>query len=253
MLRPGDPEPFELLHPHGASPWLLVVDHAGQAIPRALGGLGLAPGAIDRHIGWDIGIAGVARRLAPLLDAWTVLQNYSRLVIDCNRPLDSPTSIVGASDGTAVPANAALAPAERAARAQAIFAPYHACIGHALDLRATQARPTLLATLHSFTPSMGGVERPWHCGVLYHRDARLAHALRDALRAEGDLAVGDNQPYAVSDASDYAIPVHGERRALPHVELEIRQDLIADAAGQEAWARRLARLFGAVAPAFLPG
>jgi predicted N-formylglutamate amidohydrolase len=250
LLQPGDPAPFELLNADGASPWLFVVDHAGQAIPRALGDLGLPPGAIDRHIGWDIGIAGVARELAALLDAWTLLQTYSRLVIDCNRPLDAPTLIAETSDGTAVPANAGLQADARTARVLDIFLPYHAKIVEALDLRSAHRRPTLLATLHSFTPAMAGVARPWHCGVLYHRDARLAHALRDALQAEGDLVVGDNQPYAVSDASDYAIPVHGESRGLPHVELEIRQDLIADAAGQQAWARRLARLFRSLAPRF---
>ena len=248
LLQAGDPPPFELLNPHGASPWLFTADHAGQAVPRALGDLGLAPGEIDRHIGWDIGIAGVARRLAAELDAWTILQTYSRLVVDCNRPLESPTLIVATSDGTAVPANAALPPQARAARVLDIFLPYHARIVQALDLRQAHGRPTLLVTLHSFTPAMAGMARPWHCGVLYHRDARLAHALRDALQAEGDLVVGDNQPYSVSDSSDYAIPVHGEGRGLPHVEIEIRQDLIADADGQAAWAQRLARLFRALQP-----
>lgn len=250
LLQPGDPAPFELLNRHGASPWLLTADHAGQAIPRALGDLGLPPGEIDRHIGWDIGIAGVARELATLLDAWTILQAYSRLVIDCNRPLESPTLIVASSDGTAVPANATLTAQARAARVREIFRPYHDAIVEALEQRRLAPRPTMLMTLHSFTPAMAGVARPWHCGVLYHRDARLAHALRDALMAEGDLVVGDNQPYAVSDTSDYAIPVHGEARGLPHVELEIRQDLIADADGQRQWALRLARLLPPLATRF---
>ena len=247
LLQAGDPAPLELLNPQGRSPWVLVADHAGQAIPRALGDLGLAPGEIDRHIGWDIGIAGVARALAGLLDAWTILQPYSRLVIDCNRPPDSPTSIVEASDGAAVPANLGLDPAARSARQREIFQPYHDCITQALDQRAAAGRPTLLATLHSFTPSMAGIDRPWHCGVLYHRHTALPHAMLQALRNEGDLVVGDNQPYAVTATSDYAIPVHGEARGLPHVELEIRQDLIADAAGQQAWARRLARILPALA------
>jgi predicted N-formylglutamate amidohydrolase len=250
LLGAGDPPSFELLNPLGASPWMFTADHAGQAIPRALGDLGLPPGEIDRHIGWDIGIAGVARELAARLDAWTILQTYSRLVIDCNRPLDSPTLIAEASDGTAVPGNAGLDAAARDARVRDIFLPFHARIAEALDLRGAHRRPTLLVTLHSFTPAMGGAPRPWHCGVLYHRDARLAHALRDALQAEGDLVVGDNQPYAVSDSSDYAIPVHGEARGLPHVELEIRQDLIADAAGQWMWAQRLERLLRALEPHF---
>jgi predicted N-formylglutamate amidohydrolase len=253
LLQPGDPPPFELLNPAGASPWLFVVDHAGQAIPRALGDLGLPPGEIDRHIGWDIGIAGVARHLSAALDAWTILQTYSRLVIDCNRPLASPTLVVAASDGTPVPANASLDPAHRDARVRGIFAPYHALIAQTLDQRRDAARPTLLVTLHSFTPAMAGIARPWHCGVLYHRDRRLAHALRDLLQAEGDLVVGDNQPYAVSDTSDYAVPVHGEARRLPHVELEIRQDLIADDAGQQLWAQRLARLLRSLELRFVAG
>src|SRR5690606_18749183 len=236
--------------PHATSPWLSVVDHAGQAIPRALGDLGLPPGEIDRHIGWDIGIAGVARHLARMLDAWTILQPYSRLVIDCNRPAGSPTLIVEASDGTVVPGNLDLQPEARAARQDEIFAPYHACIAQALDQRAAARQPTLLATLHSFTPSMAGFERPWHCGVLYHRHTALPHAMLEALRAEGDLVVGDNQPYAVTATSDYAIPVHGEARGLPHVELEIRQDLIADEAGQLLWAQRLARILTTLAPRF---
>ena len=250
LLQAGDPPPLELLHPQGTSPWLFVVDHAGQAIPRALGDLGLPPGEIDRHIGWDIGIAGVARHLATMLDAWTILQPYSRLVIDCNRPATSPTLIVEASDGTVVPGNLDLQPQARAARQDEIFAPYHACIAQALDQRAAAHRPTLLATLHSFTPAMGGVQRPWHCGVLYHRHTALPHAMLEALRAEGDLVVGDNQPYAVTATSDYAIPVHGEARGLPHVELEIRQDLIADEAGQLLWAQRLARILTTLAPRF---
>ena len=112
-----------------------------------------------------------------------------------------------------------------------------------LDARQRAGRPTILVAMHSFTPSMAGHDRPWHAGVLYQRDPAFAHALLDVLRREGDLVVGDNQPYSVSDATDYAIPVHAEARGLPHVELEIRQDLIADAAGQQAWADRLARLF----------
>ncbi len=253
LLGAGDPPPVEVLREDGASPWLLIADHAGQAIPAALSQLGLPQREIDRHIGWDIGIAGVTARLAERLDACAVLQAYSRLVIDCNRPLDAPGSIVERSDGTLVPGNAALDPDARERRIAEIFQPYHARIAAELDRRAAAGRPTLLVAMHSFTPEMAGQRRPWHAGVLYQRDPRLAHALLRALREEGDLVVGDNQPYAVSDATDYAIPVHAERRGLAHVELEIRQDLIADAAGQQAWAERLARLFAALQPDFVPG
>ena len=243
LLGHDDPAPFTVYNPNGSSPFVLVGDHAGQQIPRQLGDLGLPQVELDRHIGWDIGIAGVTGQLAGLLDAFAILQTYSRLVIDCNRPLQAPGSITATSDGTVIPGNDGLDDARRKQRVDAIFAPYHARIESALDARARTGRPTILVAMHSFTPAMNGDARPWHAGVLYQRDARFAHALRDALHAEGDLVVGDNQPYSVSDATDYAIPVHAEARGLAHVELEIRQDLIADAAGQQAWAERLARLF----------
>lgn len=251
LLGAGDPPAFTVHNGGGRSPWLLIADHAGQRVPRVLHDLGLAQSELDRHIGWDIGIAGVTAQLATALDAVAITQTYSRLVIDCNRPHLSPTLIAERSDGTEIPGNAGLDPAQRQQRIDEIFAPYHARIVHELDARLAQARPTLLVAMHSFTPAMAGVARPWHAGVLYHRDARLAHALRDALQAEGDLVVGDNQPYAVSDSSDYAVPVYGEGRGLLHVELEIRQDLIADEGGQLLWAQRLARLLPPLAAKFL--
>jgi predicted N-formylglutamate amidohydrolase len=239
-----------VLREGGRSPFLLIADHAGRAVPSALGRLGLPQSELDRHIGWDIGIAGTTARLSERLDACAILQAYSRLVIDCNRPLDSPGSIVERSDGTPVPGNLDLDAHQRAQRIAEIFEPYHARIAAELDRRASAGRPVVLVAMHSFTPSMAGNDRPWHAGVLYQRDARFAHALLEALRDEGDLVVGDNEPYRVSDATDYAIPVHAERRGLPHVELEIRQDLIADEAGQQAWAQRLARLFTALQDRF---
>ncbi|MCW5581246.1 MAG: N-formylglutamate amidohydrolase [Luteimonas sp.] len=250
LLSPADPAPVDVLRTGGHSPYLLIADHAGQAVPARLGNLGLPQSELDRHIGWDIGIAGTTARLSEALDACAILQAYSRLVIDCNRPLHAPGSIVARSDGTAIPGNAGLDEVQRRQRVDEIFAPYHACIEAELDRRARAGHPTILVAMHSFTLSMNGQDRPWHAGVLYQRDARFAHALLDALRAEGDLVVGDNAPYSVSDATDYAIPVHAEARGLAHVELEIRQDLIADAAGQRAWADRLARLCGRLQPAF---
>ncbi len=252
LLADDEAPAFEVLRADGRSPYLLIADHAGQAVPRRLAGLGLPQHELDRHIGWDIGIAGVTRELAALLDAFAITQTYSRLVIDCNRPPAAPSSIPEISDGTLIPANQQLSAHDRQQRIDAIFAPYHTRIEAELDARQQRAQPTLLVAMHSFTPVMAGVARPWHAGVLYQRDARLAHALRDALAVEPGMVIGDNQPYSVSDATDYAIPVHAERRGLAHVELEIRQDLIADAAGQRAWAQRLARLFTALAPAFAP-
>lgn len=251
LLGRDDPPPFTVHNPHGASPFMLLADHAGQRVPAALGNLSLPQAELDRHIGWDIGIAGTTAGLARRLDAFAIEQTWSRLVVDCNRPLSSPTLMPETSDGTLVPGNTGLSAAQREQRIAAIHAPYHARIAAELDRRRDAGQPTLLVMMHSFTPVMNGHARPWHCGVLYHRDARFAHALRDALRTEGDLEVGDNQPYAVSDSSDYAVPVHGEGRGLLHVELEIRQDLIAGTAGQQAWAARLQRLFTALQPALL--
>ena len=246
LLGADDPAIYTIHRAQGASPFVLLADHAGQQVPRALHGLGLAQAELDRHIGWDIGIAGTTRALAGLLDAWAIEQTYSRLLIDCNRPLASPTLIPETSDGTMVPGNATLTAAQRQQRIEAIHAPYHARINAELDARRDAARPTLLVMMHSFTPVMNGVQRPWHAGVLYHQDTRFAHPLLRALEEEGDLVVGDNQPYSVTPSSDYAVPVHGEGRGLVHVELEIRQDLIADEAGQQAWAERLARLFNSL-------
>ncbi|SDQ95437.1 N-formylglutamate amidohydrolase [Pseudoxanthomonas sp. CF125] len=248
LLGADDPAPFTVHRAHGDSPFVLIADHAGQRIPARLGDLGLSQAELDRHIGWDIGIAGLAERLSEKLDAFAILQTYSRLVIDCNRPLEAPGSIVAVSDGTAIPGNESLDDDARTARALEIFAPYHARITQELDRRSEESPAPVLVSLHSFTPVFAGFVRPWHTGVLYHRDARLAHALRDALRAEAGMVVGDNEPYAVSDTSDFAVPVHGEQRGLLHVELEIRQDLIDDAAGQEEWAERLARILPALLP-----
>lgn len=248
LLGADDPVPFTVHNAQGVSPFVLIADHAGQRVPTRLGDLGLPRAELDRHIGWDIGIAGVTEQLAGMLDAFAILQTYSRLVIDCNRPLQAPGSIVTISDGTVVPGNQGLDNAAKTARALEIFAPYHARITRELDRRSAHSPAPVLVSMHSFTPVFAAFERPWHAGILYHRDSRLAHALLAALRAEPGLQVGDNEPYAVSDNSDYAIPVYGEQRGLLHVELEIRQDLISDPAGQREWAERLARLLPALLP-----
>ncbi|CAN5180182.1 N-formylglutamate amidohydrolase [soil metagenome] len=243
LLLEGDEVPPVLEENAGSSsPFFFTCDHYGRLIPRALGDLGVSADERERHIAWDIGIAGVATLLAKEMDVHLIAQRYSRLVIDCNRPFDSPGSIPLLSEATEIPGNGGLTKEQIAARQRVIFAPYHARIAQALDRRKAEGLPTILVALHSFTPVYAGIARPWHIGTLYHRDDRLPHLLRDLLRHEGDLVVGDNEPYAVSDASDYTIPVHGERRGLMHTGIEIRQDLIEDESGQHQWAERLARL-----------
>lgn len=226
----------------GRSPFLLTCDHYGRTIPDALGDLGLPESELTRHIAWDIGIAGVSERVSDALGAHLIAQRYSRLVIDCNRPPEVASSIPVLSEATPVPGNEAISRADADARRTAIFTPYHNRIDAAIDARLRDGRPTVLISLHSFTPVYAGVARPWHIGTLYHRDATLAPLLLKLLRAEGDLVVGDNQPYAVSDLTDFTIPVHGEKRGLMNTGIEIRQDLIADEAGQVQWAERLTRL-----------
>jgi predicted N-formylglutamate amidohydrolase len=242
LLGEGDIPPVHEVNADGASPFLLTSDHHGRILPRALGDLGVSEDELIRHIAWDVGIAGVAERLANMLDAHLIAQRYSRLVIDCNRSPEVASSIPVMSEATAIPRNEGISEGERAARRREIFEPYHQRIDAVIDRRIHGKRPTLLVSLHSFTPVYAGVARPWHIGALYNRDTVLPQLLLKHLREEGDLVVGDNEPYRVGDLTDYTIPVHGERRGLPHVELEIRQDLIAEEAGQRAWAERLARI-----------
>jgi predicted N-formylglutamate amidohydrolase len=242
LLGPDEPAPVRVLREGGASPWFLIADHAGRAIPRKLGDLGLDEVQRGRHIAWDIGIAGVTEALAETLDATAVLQTYSRLVIDCNRPHGVESSIPLVSEATPIPGNRGLTEADVEARRREIFRPYHDRITDLLDARAAAGRETVLMSMHSFTPVYLGETRRVEVGMLYGDDARLARVLLRLLQAEGDLVVGDNEPYSVSAESDYAVPVHGIGRALLHTAIEIRQDLIAEPAGQTAWAARLARL-----------
>jgi len=240
LLAADEPPPFTVERERGRSPFVLICDHAGRRIPRKLGTLGVADDELQRHIAWDIGARGTAAHMADMLDAVLIAQTYSRLVIDCNRPPGAPTSITPRSERTDIPGNHALSPEDAAARVSEIFVPYHARITKELDDRHARGEPTLLISMHSFTPVFHEVPRPWHVGMLYNRDVRLAHVLLDLIRAEGEWTVGDNEPYSVSDGTDYAIPVHGEQRGLPHIEIEVRQDLITDEAGQREWAERIA-------------
>jgi predicted N-formylglutamate amidohydrolase len=241
VLSAGDPDPVRVLQPAGRSPLLLVCDHAGRLVPQALGDLGVGAADWNRHIAWDIGAMGVCERLAPLMDAVCITQVFSRLVIDCNRPPGHPTSIPPVSDGTVIAGNLGLGAAQAAAREAAIFRPYHDTIAAELDRRAAAGAAAGVIAVHSFTPVFGGVARPWQAGVLHNRAPALGQALARLMTAEG-LLVGDNEPYQLGDESDYTVPVHAEARGLPYVELEIRQDLIAEAGGQAEWAERLARL-----------
>jgi predicted N-formylglutamate amidohydrolase len=242
LLAADEPAPVTVHNEDGLSPLLLVADHAGNLMPRSLGRLGVPEAECERHIAWDLGIAAVCRTVADALDATLVQQNYSRLVIDCNRAPSSETSIPEISELTPIPGNTGLSESQKARRLREIFRPYHDRIETEFERRRQAGRPAVLIAMHSFTPVFKGVTRPWHAGVLYNRDPRFAHLIMALLKREPELVVGDNEPYSVTDESDYTIPVHGEQRGLPHAAIEIRQDLISNNTGQRAWGMRLAHL-----------
>ena len=247
LLEADEPAAFRVERPQGKSHYFLTCDHAGARVPRKLGSLGVSAEDLGRHIAWDIGAAGVTAKLADVLDAFAILQTYSRLVIDCNRRPGIADSIVRVSEATRIPGNEVVTVEDAAAREREIFRPYHDRIRTELDTRRAQQRPTVLISVHSFTPRFHDFQRPWHAGVLYNRDARLAKELLRHLREESALVIGDNEPYSVGDTTDYTIPVHGEQRGLLHVGIELRQDLVATGTGQTEWAERLARALVSIA------
>jgi predicted N-formylglutamate amidohydrolase len=237
LLVAGDIDPVAVDNPGGCSDLVLLGDHAGRRIPAQLGDMGLGAADLERHIAWDVGVAGLGARLSERLDAMFIRQTYSRLVIDCNRGLGSDGSIPDVSDGTPIVGNAALGAAERAAREGEIFTPYHAAIGAELDRRA--GRSAVVVSLHSFTPSLAGAVRPWRFGVLHRGDSAFSAAVLRGLTEASGNEVGDNLPYAM-DGTDFTIPNHADPPGLDYLELEVRQDLIADADGQGRTAELLA-------------
>jgi predicted N-formylglutamate amidohydrolase len=253
LLDADEPSPILEERLDGRSNFLLVVDHAGARIPRRLSRLGLPDAELERHIAWDIGALGLARAMSEMLDAPLIAQHYSRLVIDCNRHPRMPTSIPEISEWVAVPGNLGCGAAQIAARRAEIFDPYHDRIRALLDERRAAGRATILVAQHSMTDVYKGVGREMHGAVLYNRDRRFAGLVLDMLRREPGLIFADNQPYFVSDETDYTIPTHGEARGLPHVEIEIRQDLVRDAAGQGEWAQRIVRALRSAEEVFLAG
>lgn len=238
LLAPDEPRPFELFNGAGRAPLLLICDHATRFIPRALNRLGLDEAALARHIAWDIGIAEVTRRLARRLDAPAVLSHFSRLIVDPNRQLDNPTLMPEISDGTVIPGNRDLEACERRARIDTFFRPYHDAVAAQLDAMLGRGQAPALVSMHSFTPVMHGIPRPWEIGILWNRDARLPRPLMERLRAEG-LTVGDNEPYSGADGHGYTQHTHGDRRGLANVLIEVRQDLIDTQQGAARWAERL--------------
>jgi len=245
LIAPDEPPAFEIFGRGGRYPALLVCDHGGNRVPRSLGALQLSSAELSRHIAWDIGARALAGDLAERLGLRGVAANYSRLVIDCNRMLEDPTSIPEESDGVRIPGNIGLPQAARERRERECFWPYHEAIDAEFE-RLRHDRPTepdrapALLAIHSFTPALRGVARPWQCGVLSDQDLRIATPLLGALRARGDLVVGDNEPYSGRDPAGYTNEIHAQQRGWPEVCIEVRQDELASAVGIARWAEILA-------------
>ncbi len=235
----------------GASPYVLLCEHASNHIPAEYAGLGLPAADLQRHIAWDIGAADLSRLLSQRLDAPLILSGYSRLLIDCNRPLLTPTSIPTCSEDTKIPGNHGLNAEERERRAAAYFTPFQDRVVAMLDERQRSGTPTIVFAVHSFTPVFRGVARPWQCGVLYAAATGFGRGLVARLAADPGLNVGDNQPYQIGGTTDYTVPVHGDGRGLMAALLEVRQDLIATPAGVEEWAQRLVPALADLAPEVL--
>lgn len=240
-----DEAPFRRLEGDLGKGYLILCDHASNALPADYGTLGLPPAQLDRHIAYDIGAAGVTRALAGLLGVPALLTGYSRLLIDPNRGADDPTLIMRLSDGAVVPGNAAIDAAEVARRVARYYAPYHTAIDAEIDAAIALGRPPALVSIHSFTHAWRGTPRPWHATVLWDKDPRLALPLIEALRAEAGLVVGENVPYTGKLKND-SLYRHGTHRGLAHALIEIRQDLIREPPGQAAWAGRLARILSSL-------
>jgi predicted N-formylglutamate amidohydrolase len=234
-IGPGEPGPFRVLNPQGKARLLVVCDHASRRIPAALTNLGLDELALGRHIASDIGAGDVAERLALRLDAPAVLAEYSRLVVDCNRGLNDPTSILAVSDGEFIPGNQGLSEEEKAERARQFFVPYHDAIRRRLESFERRGIVPAFVAVHSFTPIFKQVRRPWQIGILWDKDPRIPVPLIDLLRAEG-ITVGDNEPYSGKAPADHTVDHHAEGGGLPHVSIEIRQDLIDHPEGVSRWA-----------------
>lgn len=234
---PSEP-PFELVNGAVRADILLLCDHASNRLPAEYGDLGLGPDQLQRHIALDIGAAELTRRLAAALGAPAVLSRYSRLLIDLNRGTDDPTLIMRLSDGAVVPGNAGVDAPERQRRIALYHEPYHRAVERLLDERLAGGSAPAIFSVHSFTPVWRGVARPWHAGILSAADRRFADPLVAGLRARGDIMVGDNEPYSGALKND-TLHRHAANRGLASAGLEVRQDLICDSAGVNAWADRL--------------
>ena len=246
LIGPEDPPPVTLVNEHGKAKLVLAGDHASRAVPKHMNQLGLDDWVMHQHVALDIGTKDLLYGLSQRLDAPAVLAGYSRLIVDCNRQLDDPTAISDVSDNIYIPGNAGLTDEDKALRVQSFYQPYRAAIEHTLDGYRDRGIVPALISIHSFTPELAGVPRPWHVGVLWDVDPRIPVPLLEKLRAYPELHVGDNFPYSGRHPADYTIDHHAEAAGLPHVSIEVRQDLIDTEEGVQEWVEILGRALGEI-------
>ena len=242
LIGRDDPAPFVVFGEQGEAPAVVVCDHASRAFPRVLDRLGLEELPSWQHIAWDIGAGELARGLAHALGAPAVLAGYSRLVVDCNRSPDDAEAFRTESDGWPIPGNLRLTAEDRRVRLASFFDPYHGCIAALLAGFRSRDTVPLLISVHSFAPTLAGAVRPWHAGVLWDHDPANAQRLLAGLRRQKGLVIGDNEPYSGRHPANYTIDHHAKANGLPHVCIEVRQDLLSSPAGVEQWVRLLGRI-----------
>lgn len=240
LIGPGDAPPYMSYNDDGKARALLVADHASPYFPAAMNQLGLADWVLERHVACDIGSDMLTRHLADLLDAPAVLAGFSRLIVDPNRRLDDPAAFIQVSDGIAIPGNQDLSDADKARRAQSFFHPYHDAVEARLEqFAARQIVPAFIA-IHTCTPVFDQLVRPWHIGILWDTDPRIPRALIERLGRMDGVCIGDNEPYSGRHPHDFTVDYHAESAGLPHVGIEVRQDLVGDDEGARKWAAILA-------------
>ncbi|TGT74982.1 N-formylglutamate amidohydrolase [bacterium M00.F.Ca.ET.159.01.1.1] len=249
--RPASLAPSETVrvtNPGGSSPFVFTCDHASNFLPAEFGTLGLPAEDLSRHIAWDPGALPVASCMAEALDAPLVETRVSRLVIDCNRPLDAPDLVPPVSETTVIPGNAGLSEKQRAARVELCWRPFHNTIANLIDERLARGQETRLVSVHSFTPVYKGKSRPWHIGIIHDEDRRLAAPLITALQRLAGVTVGVNEPYSPADRVYFTLERHARSRDLPCAMIEIRNDEIAGETGQRKWADLLIGIFSNLEP-----
>lgn len=239
LLEDEEP-PALVVNGEGRSPFVLICEHASNRLPRRLGTLGLAASELERHIAWDLGAEPVARRLSRLTDAPLVLQRYSRLAYDCNRPPDSADAMPEMSETTVIPGNRGLSPADRLARIGDIYRPFHAAVAELLDRRAAAGVRSQVVSIHSFTPVFKGERRSVELGILFDRDRTLPERLMPCFAT---VDARYNEPYGPRDGVLHTLNLHAAPRGLAHAMIEIRNDFLTDERGQAGWAERLAASF----------